>query len=62
MKARCLVKKCKDCPEQEICFGCEHNYILIKLETTTDVYKCSKCGKKIRKSKIERNNGNKQDK
>ena len=53
MKERCLVKKCKDCPEQEICFGCEHNYILIKPETTTDVYKCSKCGKKIRRAKNE---------
>ena len=57
---RCIVRKCKNCPEQVRCFGdvvCEHNYILIKSETTTAVYKCSKCGKKIRKS-IERNNSN----
>lgn len=59
MNERCIVRKCKDCSEQIRCFGdvgCEHNYILIKSETTTSVYKCSKCGKKIRESKIERNN------
>lgn len=26
----CLKYKCKECPEQVKCYGCEHNYILIK--------------------------------
>ena len=51
-------KKTKNNLEKEIFFICEHNYILIKSETVTNVYKCSKCGKKIRKSKNEGNNYN----
>ena len=53
MNILCLKFKCHACPEQEKCFGCEHKYILIKQETTTEVYKCSKCGKKIRRAKNE---------
>lgn len=54
MKAICIVKKCKECPEQIKCFGCEvHNYILIKQETTRNVYKCSKCGDML---KLDKNN------
>lgn len=47
----CLKYKCKECPEQLRCVGCEHNYILIKQETTSNLYKCSKCGNKIRLNK-----------
>lgn len=51
MKEICIVKFCKDCPEQVNCFGCEHNYILVKAETSTNLYKCTKCGNKVRLSK-----------
>jgi len=51
----CLKYKCKDCPKQISCCGCEHNYILIKRETNTNLYKCSKCGRKIRKLKEGKN-------
>lgn len=47
----CLRNHCKDCPEQRRCFGCEHNYILVKVETMTKVYKCSKCGDRKREMK-----------
>ena len=47
----CLKFKCKDCPEQTKCFGCEHNYILIKSESMSNVYKCSHCGNKLRLNK-----------
>ena len=47
----CLVFKCKDCPEQLRCCGCKHNYILIKVETNSFIYKCSRCGYKIRLNK-----------
>lgn len=48
----CLVFKCNVCPEQMKCFGCEtHNYILIKQETTSNLYKCSKCGDRLRLDK-----------
>ena len=47
----CLVFKCKECPEQRSCYGCEHNYILIQADTGTNIYKCSKCGHKIRLNK-----------
>ncbi len=30
---------------------CEHNFILIKAETTTNLYKCTRCGKKERRNK-----------
>lgn len=54
MKEICIVKKCKGCPEQMKCFGCEvHNYILIKSETTRNIYKCSKCGDILR---LDKNN------
>lgn len=48
---RCMVKFCKDCPGQINCFGCEHNYILIKSESMSNVYKCSHCGNKLRLNK-----------
>lgn len=49
MKEICIRKKCKECPEQEICFGCEsHNYILIKSDTSMNTYKCSKCNDILR--------------
>lgn len=52
MKEICIVKKCKGCPEQLKCFGCEvHNYILIKQETTRNIYKCSKCGDMLKLDK-----------
>lgn len=45
MKDICMIKKCNVCREQTKCFGCEvHNYILIKQDTTRNIYKCSKCG------------------
>lgn len=47
----CLVFKCKECPEQLRCVGCEHNYILIRQETTSNLYKCSKCGDRLRLDK-----------
>lgn len=47
----CLKFKCKDCPEQIKCCGCEHNYILIKSETVSNLYKCSYCGNKLRLNK-----------
>lgn len=49
----CLKYKCKDCPEQIKCVGCEHSYILIKRETTSNIYKCSKCSQKLR---LDKNN------
>lgn len=58
VKELCLRFHCKDCPEQKRCFGCEHNYILIKVETMTKIYKCSKCGQKIRRNKSEGNDSN----
>ncbi len=52
MKEICMKKKCKDCKEQLKCFGCKiHNYILINQDTTTNTYKCSKCGDIIRLNK-----------
>lgn len=52
MEKICIVKKCNVCPEQMKCFGCEkHNYILIKQESTSNLYKCSKCGNKLRLNK-----------
>lgn len=52
MKEICIRKHCKECHEQVKCFGCKvHNYILIKSDTTSNIYKCSKCGSKIRLSK-----------
>lgn len=52
MKEICMKRKCKDCKEQLICFGCEtHNFILIKEGVTTNTYKCSKCGDIIRLNK-----------
>lgn len=54
MKEICIRKHCKECPEQAKCFGCEtHNYILIKQESTSNLYKCSKCGDKLR---LDKNN------
>lgn len=53
MEEICIRKKCKDCPKQIICFGCEHNYILIKTGTATNEYKCTRCGRKIRRNKNE---------
>ena len=54
MKTICIMKKCRGCPEQLKCFGCEvHNYILIKQETTRNIYKCSKCGDML---KLDKNN------
>lgn len=47
----CLKYKCKECPGQVKCYGCEHNYILIKRETVTNLYKCTKCGNKLRLNK-----------
>lgn len=47
----CLKYKCKECPEQVKCCGCEHNYILIKSESTSNLYKCSHCGNKLRLNK-----------
>jgi hypothetical protein len=47
----CLKYKCKECPGQVKCVGCEHNYILIKQETVSNLYKCSKCGNKLRLNK-----------
>ena len=33
-------------------FGCKnHNYILIKQDTTRNIYKCSKCGDKLKLNK-----------
>ncbi len=52
MKDICLRKHCKECQEQVRCFGCEnHNYILIKSESTSNLYKCSHCGNKLRLNK-----------
>ena len=51
VRVLCLKYKCKDCPEQKVCFGCEHIYILIKAESATNLYKCSKCGNKLRLDK-----------
>ncbi len=52
MKPICIMKKCHVCPEQIKCFGCEvHNYILIKQETTRNIYKCSKCGDMLKLDK-----------
>lgn len=52
MKGICIRNHCKECHEQTKCFGCEnHNYILIKSETTSNLYKCSKCGDKLRLNK-----------
>lgn len=52
MKGICIRNHCKECREQVKCFGCEtHNYILIKSETTSNLYKCSKCGDKLRLNK-----------
>ena len=52
MKEICVKRKCKDWKEQLKCFGCEtHNFILIKQDTTTNTYKCSKCGDIIRLNK-----------
>ena len=51
VKEICLIFKCKDCPEQQRCCGCGHNYILIKTETNSNIYKCSKCGYKLRLNK-----------
>ena len=53
VKELCLEYHCKECPGQKRCFGCEHNYILIKADTGSNVYKCSKCGKKTRLNKKE---------
>lgn len=47
----CLKYKCKECPGQVKCYGCEHNYILIKKETASNLYKCTKCGNKLRLNK-----------
>lgn len=52
MKEICMRNKCHVCREHLKCFGCEtHNYILIKRETTSNVYKCSHCGDKLRLNK-----------
>ncbi len=54
MKEICIRKHCKECPEQARCFGCEtHNYILIKQDSTSNLYKCSKCGDILR---LDKNN------
>ena len=47
----CLKFKCKECPEQTKCFGCEHNYIIINKGTSVITYKCSKCGKVLKLDK-----------
>lgn len=52
MKEICIRNHCHVCPEQIKCFGCRtHNYILIKADTSSNLYKCSKCGNKLRLNK-----------
>lgn len=54
MEEICIRKHCKECPEQARCFGCEtHNYILIKQDSTSNLYKCSKRGDILR---LDKNN------
>lgn len=38
---------------------CQHNFKLIKVETTTNLYKCSWCGMKRRENKIQMKEGDK---
>lgn len=52
MEEICIRKHCKGCPGQIRCFGCDtHNYILINSDTTSNLYKCSKCGDRLRLNK-----------